>query len=307
MTGEESTPTPDEERVTWGSIRRALTRPYRVTASMVVLVLLVPFYLVIAAQARDGAAHVPHLAWDDLFPVIPEWSLVYGALYLFLIVLPVLVVQQEAMIRSTVRAYLAVWSLSYVCFALYPTVAPRPDEFVGSGFAAWGLTFLYDADPPYNCFPSLHVAHSFVSALACYCVHRRLGFFAIGCASLVALSTLFTKQHYVADVVVGVTLAVAACAVFLRGHARASAPVSHHRVAPGLALVAGGIVGVVFAVLSVAYAMGVTPADLSNVGALGESREPMRPEMATSAPEQRGGSPVQGASLALADLWSRPK
>jgi hypothetical protein len=32
----------------------------------------------------------------------------------------------------------------------------------------WGLRFLYDADPPYHCFPSLHVARSFVSALTCY-------------------------------------------------------------------------------------------------------------------------------------------
>lgn len=55
---------------------------------------------------------------------------------------------------------------------------------VGEGFAVWGLRALYRADPPCNCFPSLHVAHSFVSAL-------------------VAMSTVFIKQHYVLDVIAG--------------------------------------------------------------------------------------------------------
>lgn len=37
-----------------------------------------------------------------------------------------------------------------------------------------GLRALYSPDPPYNCFTSLHVAHSFVSALTSYRVHRSL-------------------------------------------------------------------------------------------------------------------------------------
>jgi membrane-associated phospholipid phosphatase len=126
---------------------------------------------------------------------VAAWALVYGALYAFLIVLPVFVVQREELIRRTVWAYLTVWTVAYVGFLLYPTVAPSPDTVTGQGFAVWGLRFLYEADPPYNCFPSIHVAHSFVSAFACYRVHRTLGLVAISCASLVAISTLFTRQH----------------------------------------------------------------------------------------------------------------
>src|SRR5437868_7731918 len=102
-------------------------------------------------------------------------------------------------LRRTFAAYLAVWLTAYAIFLLYPTAAPRPQNVVGDGFAAWASRFLYEADPPYNCFPSLHVAHSFVSALTCYAVHRRVGMIATGAAALVALSTLFTKQHYVVD------------------------------------------------------------------------------------------------------------
>ncbi len=236
-------------------VKQALTRPYRVTFPMVLLVALVPCYLVIAG--RGGAVNTPSLPLDLLLPLAPTWALIYGALYAFLIVLPVLVVQQEELIRRTVRAYLMVWIVAYMCFFLYPTVAPRPHSVLGGSFAAWGLQFLYDADPPYNCFPSIHVAHSFVSALACSKVHRPLGFLAVVCASLVAISTLLTKQHYVADLIAGILLASAAYAVFLRGHLRSSVPTPDRRVAPALALCLGGVVCLGVARVWVAYRLRV--------------------------------------------------
>jgi membrane-associated phospholipid phosphatase len=222
---------------------------------MVLLISLVPFYLVIAG--RSGAVNAPALTLDRLLPLAPAWALVYGALYASLIVLPVLVLQQEELIRRTVWAYLMVWSVAYMCFLLYPTVAPRPDTVIGNGFAVWGLRFLYDADPPYNCFPSIHVAHSFVSALACYRVHRNLGVIALLSASLVALSTLFTKQHYVADLVAGILLAGAAYGVFLRGYSREKIPEPERQVAPVLALCVGGLVSLCVAGLWAAYRLGV--------------------------------------------------
>jgi membrane-associated phospholipid phosphatase len=223
---------------------------------MVLLVSLVPIYLVIAGRAQVGEAQAPALALDQLFPLAPVWALIYGALYAFLIVLPVFVVQQEDLIRRTVWAYLTVWIAAYVSFLVYPTYAPRPESVTGEGFAVWGLRFLYEADPPYNCFPSLHVAHSFVSAFAAYRVNRTLGFVAILFAALVALSTLFTKQHYVADVVAGTLLALVAYAIFLRGYSRANIPELHRRVAPYLALVVAGIVIFFGAVYWVAYLVG---------------------------------------------------
>lgn len=250
---------PEGIRITWSTVKQAVTRPYRVTIPMVLLVSLVPVYLVIAGRARAGVVHVPAVALDRLLPLAPTWALVYGALYAFLIVLPVFVIQQPELIRRTVWAYLTVWIVAYICFLVYPTVASRPDTVTGEGFAVWGLRFLYEADPPYNCFPSLHVAHSFVSALACYRVHRTLGFVALASASLVGISTLFTKQHYVADVIAGIVLALIAYAVFLRGASRASLSELERRVAPHLALVVAGLVAICFACYWVAYTLGVQP------------------------------------------------
>lgn len=106
----------------------------------------------------------------------------------------------------------------------------------GNGFALWGLRFLYSADPPYNCFPSLHVGHSVVSAVTCHRVHRHVGTIALLCAGLVALSTLFTKQHYVVDVIAGAALAFAACALFIRRVPRATISELDRRLHPTFAL-----------------------------------------------------------------------
>jgi membrane-associated phospholipid phosphatase len=224
---------------------------------MVTLMLLVPCYLFIANRVAVGTVHSPELPWDRGVPLQPTWALIYGALYMFLIVVPVFVVREEAHIRRTFWAYLAVWITAYACFLVYPTVAPRPPEVVGDGFAVWGLRFLYDADPPYNCFPSLHVAHSFVSALTCYRLHRRLGLFALLCASLVAVSTLFTKQHYIADVIAGILLAFAAYVIILRGHPDQNVPELDRRLAPVLALAVLAVVGLGVVGFWIAYQLHV--------------------------------------------------
>lgn len=223
-------------------VAESLGRPYRVTFPMVLLVALVPFYIFIPELLPPATRYAPALALDRALPLMPSWALVYGALYLFLILLPIFVVRQDDHIRRTVFAYLLIWLTSYAVFIVYPTAAPRPARVIGEGFGVWGLRALYSSDPPYNCFPSIHVAHSFVSALTCYRVHRGLGVIATVCATLVALSTLFTKQHYVVDAIAGVLLAVVAYVVFLRNYPREQIPALDRRIAPAVALCLVGFV-----------------------------------------------------------------
>ena len=238
----------DRAPLRWGLVAQSLRRPYRVTVPMVVLVALVPFYIFLPELFPPDTRHVPEIALDRALPLLPGWSLVYGPLYLFLILLPIFVVREEEHIRRTVFAYLLIWLTAYAFFAVYPTAAPRPDKVIGEGFAVWGLRALYSSDPPYNCFPSLHVAHSLLSALTCIHVHRKLGLFATTCAGFVAVSTLFTKQHYILDVLAGALLAIGAFLIFLRNYQRDRIPELDRRIAPALALCIVGIV--VFGIVS---------------------------------------------------------
>ena len=225
-----------------------LTRPYplsiRVVVPAVALMLLVPFYLVIAELTAGRTLHMPELALDRMVPVQPAWSLVYASHLLF-VLFPVLVIRQEEQIHRTILAYLTVWIVGYLFFLVYPTMIQRPANVLEGGFFPWSLRLVYSADPPRNCFPSLHVAHSFVSALTCYRVHRGVGIASGLWASLIGISTVFTKQHYIADVIAGIFLACMAYAVFLRGCPRETIPELDRRVAPVLMLALIGIYGLV--------------------------------------------------------------
>jgi membrane-associated phospholipid phosphatase len=217
-----------------------------------------PLYFVIAILTRERPVHAPELALDRAMSVQPAWMIVYGSLYVFAVVLPLLAVRQAGLFRRALQSYLLVMLVAYAGFLLYPTVAPRPVSVSGDGFAAWTLRLAYSLDPPYNCFPSLHVAYSFVSALTCYRVHRTIGIGAIVWAALIGISTIYTKQHYVVDVIVGTLMAYVAYLLFLRGFPRAAVSDSDRRRAAAGAQYAIGLYGVVVAGFWLAYQAGMT-------------------------------------------------
>lgn len=237
--------------VIWRTVADVFARPYPVTWPMVALLAVVPGYIFIGDWAAGRTLHVPAIAADARVPLVPAWGFIYGALYLFLILLPVFVVRDEPHVRRTFLAYLSVWLTSYAIFVAYPTAAPRPLHVAATGFPGWGIRFLYAADPPYNCFPSLHVAHSFVSAFACRLVHRGVGRVAVLCASLVAFSTLLTRQHYILDVAAGIALACVAQAIVLK--VKSDVPSADRRAAPAMAAAAASIVAVALAGAWTAY------------------------------------------------------
>jgi membrane-associated phospholipid phosphatase len=247
----------DASRCGWSAVVELMTRPQPVTISMVALFAIIPIYLYIGVLVHGGIVHVPELALDRMVPVQPEWSVIYGSLFLAAL-LPVFVVHQQELVRRTILAYLTVWLFSYVCFLAYPTIGPRPAKVIGEGFFVWALRAIYSSDVRYNCLPSLHVAQCFLAALTCYRVHRGVGAVAGVWAFLVGLSTLYTKQHYVLDVIAGMLLAYVAYVVFLRSYPREDVPERERRLAPALALGAAGIYALIVAGLWFVYAISGT-------------------------------------------------
>jgi len=217
------------------------------------LVSLAPLYFVIGELTRGRSTYAPDVALDRAVSLQPTWMIVYGSLYVFVVLLPLLVVRQQELFRRAMQAYLLVMIVSYVGFLLYPTAAPRPAQVLGDAFSAWSLRLAYSLDPPHGCFPSLHVAYSFVSALTCYRVHRGVGAGAALWAALIGLSTLYTKQHYVADVIAGALAAYVAYVLFLRRYPREAVAESDRRRAPLRALGVIGIFGIMVAGFWVAY------------------------------------------------------
>lgn len=103
-----------------------------------------------------------------------------------------------------------------IIFVAYPTYVPRP-ELVGTDFLTGMIRRIYTIDPPYNCFPSMHVLYAVIS---CWylAIFKRIGwwFDVLNAASciIICLSTVYTKQHYTPDILGGIVVGAAACSIF---------------------------------------------------------------------------------------------
>ena len=251
--------TADGGDIHWSGVKALMTRPQPVTFPMVLLFSLIPCYIFVGMAVAGRPAIVPALGIDRALPVRAEWSLVYFSLFLAAL-LPFFVVHQQQLVHRTILAFLSVWLVGLSCFLLFPTVSSRAARGpLGDGFNDWLLRAIYSSDVKYNCLPSLHVAQVYLAAFACNIVHRGVGRVAFVWATLVAVSTLFTKQHYVLDVVSGFALAVAAYAVFLRSFPREAIPAHEQRYAPVMAAGAFAVYAMMVLLLFLLYALGFEP------------------------------------------------
>ena len=173
---------------------------------------------------------------DDAIPFLPASAWLYLPFYGAIFALAIAGFQTRTHFNRGLLGVGIILTIGLICHRFIPAVYPRPllhppYPNVSYVFMAW----VQQIDPPGNVFPSLHVAHTSSLALIVHHENRRLGRVLIVMAALLALSTLTTKQHFVADVVSGLLLAAATRWLVLRGlqdaqkegqAAQAAAPVS---------------------------------------------------------------------------------
>jgi membrane-associated phospholipid phosphatase len=100
--------------------------------------------------------------------------------------------------------------VSYRSYLKFPSPYPRPAIHDDDPRleAAWRT--LHESDPPANTFPSVHVGHSFLLALALsHHLPRQRSDTLMLWAGLITASTLTTKQHFLIDLAGGVVAAEA--------------------------------------------------------------------------------------------------
>ena len=166
----------------------------------------------------NGAAadcHVIHCALDDMLP-FSEWFIIPYQLWmacLLAMVVYTLLYDVESFKRYSKFLSVAI-SISTLIFLVYPSCQNlRPTELPRDNILSDAVRWLYAADTNTNVFPSEHA----IGAIAVFAAARRTRglntpgrLTAIGVLMcVVALSTLFLKQHSVLDVVA----AVPVCAV----------------------------------------------------------------------------------------------
>ncbi|WP_313950149.1 phosphatase PAP2 family protein [Accumulibacter sp.] len=141
-------------------------------------------------------AAVPYLDWT-----------VWVYLTQFILLPTAIVSARDDSDRSqTLYAMLLATLLAAPIFLAWPTVVLRPTPPDGFTGLAWRL--LYLADTPANCFPSLHVALATIAGRALW--RRGACALAVVWPSLIAVSTLTTRQHVAWDIAGGICCAAIA-------------------------------------------------------------------------------------------------
>lgn len=142
---------------------------------------------------------------DRLTPFVPAFGVPYVLWYLFIpAVLIGLAFKNKAVYYQTLFALCGGLAVSYLVYALFQTTVPRPDLAAETGLFNRLVRWVYQHDQPYNCFPSIHVLTSFLMLRGAKAFNRRVSLAVTVMSVLIIASTLFVKQHVLADVVGGI-------------------------------------------------------------------------------------------------------
>lgn len=170
---------------------------------------------------------------DAFVPFWPAWTWVYLLPY---VVAPALAAALPApAFRALCRRALVLLGLSFAVFLLAPTEVQRPDlsSLDDDLTAALYRAMIAFDDPPRNALPSLHAGLAVVFGAALWSLSPRSALAGAAFAALVCLSTLFSGQHHVLDVVAGVALALAVVAGVRAAPAPLSVRAGRPRQEPG--------------------------------------------------------------------------
>lgn len=149
-------------------------------------------------------------ALDRKIPFVEEWVFVYLGCFLFWAVNYIIITRQgkEGWFQFAAGDYLS-RLICGVFFVLLPTTNIRP-EITGDGLAQVLMRFVYSIDAPTNLFPSIHCLVSWLCFAGIrgkeYVPKWYRGFSCLFAIAVFA-STVFTKQHFLVDVVAGVVIA----------------------------------------------------------------------------------------------------
>ncbi|MEM7336222.1 MAG: phosphatase PAP2 family protein [Chloroflexota bacterium] len=157
--------------------------------------------------SKRGVYHSTMIPADEAIPFIPAFAYFYFSSYA-LSVLAYVWLFNDADFSKTMIGYLILVLVAFGCYIFFPCKVERREDLAVTSLSTQMIVRFQQLSKPYNSFPSMHCGFSLFSALAIiqFSGHPFAPLLLIWFV-LIMLSTLFTKQHHLIDVVAGVLLA----------------------------------------------------------------------------------------------------
>lgn len=182
------------------------------TLSVILIVGAYQFYFF----TQRHAARAPRtftFSLDERIPFMPGWAWVYSFLYYPAILYLNVIAQSPGEFTRMAFSFIALLVMQVMCFAAFPVATPQHwrENVEGGEASRRFLKFVRHFDGPTNCFPSMHVSVATLTALH---ASASLGPTAWLFPVLIAISCVFTKQHYLMDLPSGALLGVLAYVLY---------------------------------------------------------------------------------------------
>jgi membrane-associated phospholipid phosphatase len=139
-----------------------------------------------------------------MIPLVPEFYWIY-ILYYPLCFSPIALLKDIHTFRKVALSFALQFGISFIIFILVP-VRMVQAEILSTTLSARALKGLYDFDPGFNVFPSLHVANLVMIVFIFYEYSKFWARVLLFLTILISMSTMFVKQHYFVDVLFGTFL-----------------------------------------------------------------------------------------------------
>lgn len=179
----------------------------RLTKNLLFFIVLIyylgGYFLIDEWTARRGGVHHLALPYEARLPLLPALIFAYLMVFGFLAT-SYLVVDDLPFFKKVVRAFLICITFHFIFFLIFPVEYNlRPVVDPDRGWAYYLVYFYYWLDPPYNCFPSMHISNSFLVSFILQRYRPGVGWVLFPLAILVAISVVLVRQHYIVDVISG--------------------------------------------------------------------------------------------------------
>lgn len=146
---------------------------------------------------------------DTSIPLVPVFIIPYLLWYPYiLLMLFLFFVKNKKVYYRTLFIQCMGLVISYIIYFFFQTTVSRP-TIPDHGFLNQLITFVYNTDNPYNCFPSIHVLTSYLMIKGvneCITFAKKTRMTVYFCSWLIIASTLFVKQHVLLDVAGGIAV-----------------------------------------------------------------------------------------------------
>jgi len=163
---------------------------------------LVVLYSISGRYQFGQIRYLPLSNFEENIPLLIESIWLYVFIYPFLI-LNALIIDNMKIFNKIFYSFIITTVISIIIFQIIPVAYPRefyplPQYYDFSLNLFYKIRFL---DSPLNCFPSLHVSLCFLITFFTFHISKKRFAINILLSILISISTLTTKQHYIADVV----------------------------------------------------------------------------------------------------------